>query len=833
MTLGRWHRGLAAVIPLFFFYPAASAQPVSSASSEAFFENRIRPLFTERCQECHNDRLKTSGLSVESRESILAGGTRGAAIVPGRPEQSLLVEAIHYEANPKMPPSGRLSGRQIEDLVQWISDGAKWGRPSVRPLETRAKHWSFQPVNRPEPPEVERAEWVRNPIDRFVLARLEAQGIRPSDEADKRTLLRRLSLDLTGLPPTPAEIRDFLEDESEESYQRVVDRLLASPHYGERWGRHWLDIAHYADSHGYSIDGERPIWKYRDWVIAALNKDLPFDRFVIEQVAGDLLPERSDDSLTATGFYRNTMINQEGGVDFEQYRVEAVVDRVNTTGEAFLGLTIGCARCHDHKFDPISQKDFFQLYAFFNSIDEVGGEFSDAEARKRLLEPVLEFGGPEEFAVRDALRKQVGLLEKELAEYGDQLDPSGLEPTVAEIAALPREKRTKLQQDVLSGVWRKLDPGYQARDRSIRALRKLEPQLEATLVLEERLVPRSTYIHRMGDFLRPGELVQPGAPAVLPPLRTSRYPTRLDLASWLVSPENPLTARVTVNRLWQRYFGLGIVETENDFGTQGTPPSHPALLDWLASELVARDWSLKAMHRLIVDSATYRQSSAARPELKELDPRNRLLARQNRLRLEAEIIRDVALAASGLLTPTIGGASVFPPQAEGAGRVTQVDRKWEAETGPNRYRRGMYTHFWRSAPHPGLVLFDAPNAQEAVTRRNRSNTPLQALTLLNDQAHTEFARALAARIPAAPGETPERELRHAFELCLGRLPTPREEERLLLFLEQMVDEFDSDPGAALEVVGATNRDRSGLSRQAAWTALSRVLLNLDEFVTRR
>jgi hypothetical protein len=598
-----------------------------------------------------------------------------------------------------------------------------------------------------------------------------------------------------------------------------VDRLLASKHYGERWGRHWLDLARYADSDGYTIDSPRQVWKYRDWVIEALNRDMPFDRFVIEQIAGDLLPEATTEQLIATGFHRNTPSNFEGGIDFEQYRVEAVADRVATTGSVFLGLTLGCARCHDHKYDPISQREFYQLFAFYNNTDEIA---SEAE-RYDFNRPFLELATPEEKAQREAFRAQFSALSRELAAYVKKLS---VQPPA------PGEARHR-------------DPGLQERVANLRALRRREPKVTTTLIMRELPAPRPAYVHVGGDFLQRGEPVKPGVPAVLAAKPVSG--NRLELAKWLVDAGNPLTARVTVNRMWQAYFGKGIVETESDFGLLGAAPTHAELLDWLATEFVTRGWSQKAMHRLMVTSATYMQSSKARAELAEIDPYNKLLARQARFRLEAEILRDSALASSGLLAPKIGGPSVYPPIPEGALAVTQVKREWPTATGPDRFRRGVYTFFFRSAPHPGLGLFDAPDATSSCTRRIRSNSPLQALTLLNDESFLEFARALGKRVlEEAPGNDGER-IEHAFLLALGRKPNPAERERLLRYLAVQRDEFRSDVTAASHLVikeevfdtspggkqaSEESVDPKLVPEWAAWTSVARVLFNLDDFLTR-
>ncbi len=831
-----------AVAPL----QAQTSPQTFSPEARLFFETNIRPLFDNNCKACHNDQTPSSGLSVGSRASLLVGGNRGPAVLPGRPGESLLLRVVRHQGSLKMPPTGKLPEKDIVTLARWVDLGAPWDKSSASDApRTSSEHWAFQPIRRSPEPKVGNSLFVRNGIDRFILARLEKEGLEPSTEVDRTTLIRRLGLDLLGLPPSPAEVDAFLADTRPDAYERLVDRLLQSPHYGERWARHWLDLARYADSNGYNIDGPRDIWLYRDWVINALNQDLPFDQFVIEQIAGDLLPDADEQQIIATGFHRNTLLNLEGGVDFEQYRVEAVVDRVSTTGSSLLGLTLGCARCHDHKYDPISQREFYQLYAFFNNIDELSGEHGE-EKRKTAHEPLLELGTPKQLARREAYRSQYGLLEKEFKEYEKALLPGQaewernlteeerkrLEPEIKETLAISPEKRNDFQKKAIEKVFKATDLGYTTRESGLAALEKVEPRVPRSMVMRELPAPREAYVQLGGDFLRRGIRVYPTVPSVLPPLAPRENPNRLDLARWLVAPQNPLTPRVTVNRIWQRFFGKGLVETENDFGTQGSPPSHPELLDWLASEFVARRWSLKAMHKLIVSSSTYRQSSRGRKKLSAVDPRNRLLGRQNRLRLEAETVRDSGLSVSGLLTRKVGGPSVFPPQPKGAGRVTQVDRKWTAETGPERYRRGMYTHFWRSSPHPGLMVFDAPDSTTSCTKRNRSNTPLQALTLLNDEAFYEFAQGLAARVlREAPSDRSER-IAYAFRLGLGRRPQPREQERLEGLLIAQRQDFMENPREAEAALSVELPPKTDPIEMAAWTAVSRVLLNLDEFVTR-
>ncbi len=730
-------------------------------AAEVDYTREVKPLLARSCVGCHGPTKQRSGLRLDTAAGMKKGGDSGPAVVPGDSGASRLVHAVTGANDvPVMPPKPpRLTAEEVAVVKKWIDQGAKAPAGEVAATAKEA-HWSFQPVKRPAVLEVKSGR-IRNPIDAFVLARLEADGIVPSPPAGRATLLRRLSFDLTGLPPMPAEVDAFLADARPDAYERAVERLLASPHYGERWGRHWLDLARYADSNGYSIDSPRSIWPYRDWVIKAMNHDLPFDRFTVEQLAGDLLPEATLDQKVATGFHRNTQINEEGGIDKEQFRVESVVDRVNTTGSVWLGLTVGCCQCHNHKFDPLAQKEYYQLFAFFNNQDEPNLPLGPADP-KRAAPPAK--GRPA---------------------------PGGL----------------------------------------------------TTMVLQERSKPRETHVLIGGDFTRQGVRVAPGTPAVLPPLPApegGRPANRLDLARWLVDPDNPLTARVAVNRVWGQYFGVGLVETENDFGAQGTPPSHPELLDWLADEFVRQGWSLKALHRIIVTSATYRQSSNVRPELTTADPRNRLLARQARLRLEAETVRDVCLAASGLLSPHLGGPSVFPPQPEGVGQLTQVKRNWVASRGPDRYRRGMYTHFWRSAPHPALAVFDGPDAGTTCTRRNRSNTPLQALTLLNDAGFTEYAYGLAARVLLdGPGGGDDR-VGYAFRLCLGRSPSEPELTRLTAFLAKQEARYAEDAKAAEDLLegggpaGQKLNEVSGVpdSQKAALVLLARVLLNLDEFITR-
>lgn len=741
----------------------AVAGLMAQSPDAQFFEAQVRPILRANCWGCHSEANTTSGLSLQTRESILRGGNRG-------PSVDIILNAARHVGDLKMPPNKKLTSEQVAVIEKWAAAGLPMPENLVKSKRPGASHWAFQPVVRPGLPTVSNAGWVCNDIDRFILAKMEASQVAPSAEADRITLLRRLSLDLTGLPPTVEELKQFVADKSTDAYEKQVERLLASKHYGERWGRHWLDIARYADSDGYTIDAPRDIWMYRDWVIEATHQDKPFNEFVIEQMAGDQLPNPTVPQLVATGFHRNTTSNYEGGIDFEQYRVEAVADRVATTGAAFLGLTLGCARCHDHKYDPVSQREYYQLFAYFNNTDEV-----DKEAERKFFnKPFLEIGSESEKA--------------EFAEWQQKI--------------INAEERMRKRLESYSGDPTK-DETLVGIEKELATLRRNKPKLPRTMIMKDLAERRPAYIHLGGDFMRKGAAVETGVPGFLPQAGNSSG-TRLALAQWLVDPKNPLTPRVTVNRVWQKYFGRGIVDSESDFGTQGDKPTHPELLDWLASEFIAKGWSQKALHRLIVTSATYRQASTAR----SVDPENKLFSRQNRLRLDAEIIRDASLVASGLFAPKVGGPSVYPPQPAGVYQVTQVRREWKTSTGEDRYRRGMYTFFQRSAPHPSLIVFDAPDSSVSCTRRNRSNTPLQALTQLNDEASAEFAQALAKRMTSV-GESDSARLAAGFEIALGRAPRADEKDRFLRFVRVQRD-----------------------SQQEPWVAVARVLINLDEFLTR-
>ncbi len=826
------------------------------------FLKDIQPVLKKHCTGCHGAALQMNGLRLDAGEPALKGGYAGPAIVPGKSAESALIRRVTSdEETVRMPPAGpRLSEAEVAALRGWIDAGARWPESLMKPAVTRrtSNHWSFQPIRRPQPPAVKRPARVRNPIDRFVFARLETERLSPSPEAGRATLLRRASLDLAGLPPTPKEVEEFLADRRPDAYERAVDRLLASPHYGERWARPWLDLAHYADSDGYEKDLARPhAWRYRQWVIDALNRDLPFDRFTMEQLAGDLLPDRGVETLVATGFLRNTLTNREAGVDRAEARFEQIVNRANTVATTWLGLTMGCAQCHDHKYDPLSQKDYYQFFSFFDRAQEdtieapapgelgpylrslpeyrkkreaLLGEYDvpalQAMWEERLIRSIKEAGWSPEWdfsltSMRAMFDNAVKVLLKTPAERAEAerlrltdyfVHRTGVAPD------MPKEKMERLKE-----LRKKLDGLDDTLPRPT----------QAHVILDDPAAPQ-TCIAMKGDWRRKGVPVTEGVPAVLPPLAATGRASRLDLARWLASSENPLTARVVVNRAWQEFFGRGIVRTSEDFGITGDKPTHPELLDWLASEL--RDngrsmgWSMKKLHRLIVTSATYRQSSRFRPELKERDPENALLARQSRIRLPAELIRDSALAAAGLLDTRIGGRSVRPPQPAGVDQLTYANSfKWTPSEGPERYRRGLYIHFQRTAPYPMLMNFDEPDSNVACTRRTRSNTPLQALNLLNDEVFFEAAQAMAWRVEreAVSGTGPGTaagvgdRVSHAFRLALGREPAEREHSRLLRLYDQVAD--NRTPGS---FSGGYAVAPTGL------VAVCRAILNTDEFITR-
>jgi hypothetical protein len=724
-------------------------------------------------------------------------------------------------------------------LKSWIDSGASFPASAKSAEKAKPALWSFQPLGKPPAPEVKTAGWARNAIDKFVLARLEKESITPSVEASKTTLLRRLSLDLTGLPPTPAELADFLNDTSAGAYERQVERLLQSPHYGEKWSRQWLDLAHYADSDGYEKDLPRPYaWRYRNWVIDALNNDLPFDRFTTEQLAGDLLPNPTVNQLVATGFLRQTLTNREAGVDRDEARFEQLVNRVNTVSTVWLGLTMGCSQCHNHKYDPITQKDYYSMFAFFEQAEEaeidapMAGELGPylsalPEYEKKRAALLAEYGVPElmpqwEEKMREAITQPGKTPEWDFA----LTSMKAMFDHAQRVLMTAAGKRTPRDQKRLTDyfVFRnstavgldkdKIEKLKELRKKLEEAEKSLPPFTQAYVTVAAQDAPQSA-IHIRGDWKQKGIPVDAGVPAALPAAAGKGKLTRLDLAKWLVSRENPLTARVAVNRAWQEFFGRGLVKTSEDFGMTGEKPTHPELLDWLASDFIDNGWSLKNLHRTIVLSATYRQSSKSRPEIDARDPENTLLARQTRMRLPAELVRDNALYVSGLLNTDVGGRSVRPPQPAGVAELGYGGIKWNTDSGKDRYRRGLYIHFQRTTPYPMLMTFDAPDSNVACTRRARSNTPLQSLNLLNDEVFFEAAKAMAWRVERETQGGLSNRLEYAFRLALARDPNDKERQRLAQYHDNQAQIFE--------------REKAGYT---PWLGVSRVLLNLDEFITR-
>ncbi len=1012
-------------------FGVVAALPAPAATVD--FKRDVQPIFEQRCVECHGEKKQKSGVRLDKRSGAFGVSDSGKpAIVPGKSAESLLVQRIITDQEEEvMPPKGgKLTAEQVATLRAWIDAGAAWPEAEER------RHWSYEkPVLERGTRNAERG----NPIDGFVRARLAKEGLKPSPKAERATLIRRVSLDVIGLPPTLAEVEAFVNDKSPNAFEKVVDRLLASPRYGERWARPWLDMARYADTQGYEKDNRRSVWPYRDWVIRALNTDMPFDQFTIEQIAGDLLPDATQDQKTATGFHRNTMTNTEGGTDDEEFRYEAMVDRVNTTWAVWMGSTFNCAQCHNHKSDPFSTREYYEFMAFLNSTadsdkdneaptmkvfkpgqeaqlaklrDETKGAekmFTGLAARPEiaqaqqaweqktiagltnwtLLDPTnfvsaggatltkpdgksiqaggenptndtytvtASFGPGRLGAVRlevleSGERKSLGRHENggfvlagfELSANGKRLgfkraaadfsqknfeienvltgrgdgwavatfeeknkgvrrsawfalsntvefkEPVALTLTlrhsdrhplanierfrlstaanadaasssvspsneVRTILLTAADKRDKKQARALREHFQSIAPELKQPREAMAAAKKAEKEyldaIPVTSVMEERKEPRVTKRHVRGAYLNTAEEVTPGTPATMHPFPAGTPTNRLGLARWIVSTNNPLTARVVVNRYWEQLFGKGIVETMEEFGKQGEPPSHPELLDWLAWEFMAplgrnderasgssfvtrhsplppRPWSMKALLRTLVMSETYQQSSRVTPELLAKDPFNRLLARGPRVRLEGEMVRDQALAVSGLLSPKLGGPSVMPPQPDGVWQVVYSGDKWETSKGEDKYRRGLYTFWRRSMPHPMMTSFDAPSREFCVLRRSRSNTPLQALNILNDPAFVECAQALARKASKEQGGVRGR-VEFLFRTCLSRAPSKAEVARLSKLYEEQLANYRGEVKAAVLMAGG----ETDAAELAAWTVVANVLLNLDEMITK-
>jgi hypothetical protein len=828
--------GRAAIVLLLFTVISGRATAQDRRPAENFGRD-ILPILSDNCFLCHGPDAKArkGGLRLDTQDGALR--KTEPIILPGKSAASELVQRIvSGDAEKLMPPpksNRKLTRRQIELLKRWIDDGAVWG-----------KHWAFEAPRRPPLPTVRERNWVRNAIDPFVLTRLEAEGLRPSPEAPRETLIRRVSLDLAGLPPTPQEVDAFLRDRSPNAYEKVVDRLLASPHYGERMVWDWLDAARYADSNGYQGDGERTMWPWRDWAVSALNQNMPFDQYTIWQLAGDLLPNATTEQKLATGFCRNHMINGEGGRIAEENRIDYVMDMAETTGTVWLGLTFNCCRCHDHKFDPLAQREYYQLFAYFNQTPITGGG-GDPQSK-----PVVELPPRGHAAALEQLSQKIraAAREVEIAELKlfprPEGEPASVSPKAAGLkggvlTALETDPvdRGRGQIEQLEKNWEKTEPAYVAllkkQRAAIDARDAFAKAVPRVMVMEDMAKPRETFILLRGSYEKPTTKVSVGVPSILSPLPADAPKNRLGLARWLVSPENPLTARVTVNRAWQQFFGMGLVKTPEDFGVQGETPSHPELLDWLATEFRS-DWDVKALHRLIVTSATYRQSSKVTPPLVERDPLNRLLGRGPRFRLPSWMIRDQALAASGLLVRTLGGPPVKPYQPTGVWEeATFGNKRYQQDKGDALYRRSVYT-FWRRIVGP-TEIFDSAPRQTCIVKPTRTNSPLHALTTLNDVTYVEAARVLAERVLTTAGPSPEERVDLTFRLVLARKPTDAERQVLLAAVARVQREFAADPAAAkkLVAVGESKRnEKLDVVEHAAYAALCAAILNLDEALTK-
>jgi hypothetical protein len=838
-TVDRHPRVLAlGVLALGFSIDLRAAQPVD-------FNRDIRPILSENCYQCHGPdaNKRKADLRLDTREGLFRKGNEARNLAPGKPEESDLFERIASDDDEiRMPPprSGhRLSRPQVALVRTWIEQGAEW-----------KGHWAYLPLTRPEIPELAKACGpLLNPIDRFIRASLAAQGLSPSPEADRTTLLRRLSFDLTGLPPAPEEIDAFLADTHADAYERLVDRLLASPHYGERMALFWLDLVRYADTTGYHSDNHVDIYLFRDYVIGAFNRNKPFDRFTVEQLAGDLLPAKSEETTIGSGYNRLLQTTQEGGGQAKEYLAKYSADRVRNASTVWLGATMGCAECHDHKFDPFTTKEFYRFAAFFADLKETAvgvqeptrfpspaqaAALRDIELRRVPLVEVLNRSTPE--------------LEAERVAWENSLRASPSAPTakdvpkaLLEVVKLEPDKRTAEQAKLLVEHYRTIAPRLEPVRKEIDALQKRRQEIESkvpTSLVSASIAPRVMRILPRGNWLdESGPVVTPDVPASLPSLGVrDRRATRLDLARWLTSSENPLVARVAVNRLWKLAFGQGLVATLDDFGSQGVWPTHPELLDWLACEFRDGGWDVKATLKRMVMSETYRQSSLPRASDSKLDTSNKWLSRQNRFRLDAEMVRDNALAASGLLAPHIGGPSAKPYQPPGYWAFLNFPtRDYVADKGEGLYRRGLYTYWQRTFLHPSLLAFDASSREECVVQRPRSNTPIQALVTLNDPTYVEASRALAARLLREGGSDPGSRLDRACRLMLGRTPRPAEREILLELALKHDEQYRSDPAAARELLGVGEAPvPRGVdpAELAAWTSVSRVLLNLHETITR-
>jgi hypothetical protein len=815
----------------------ASAQPTGKVQ----FSRDVLPILSTHCFTCHGPdaKLQKAGLRLDLFETAtkkLKSGSR--AVVPGNVKDSELIGRIFAaEPSERMPPSSAkktLTDAEKALLKRWIEEGAEYQR-----------HWAFVVPKRPALPAVKDKGWVRNPIDQLLLARMEKEGLKPTPEADRYTLARRLAIDLTGLPPTIEMADRFANDKSPDAYEKYVDRLLDMPGYGERWAHVWLDLARYADSNGYATDSGRTIWKYRDWVIDAINKNMPYDRFTIEQIAGDMVPGATQEQILATAFHRNTLTNDEGGTSDEEFRCVAVVDRVNTTMQVWMGLTMACAQCHDHKYDAITQEEYFRMFAIFNQSED--SDKSD--------------NSPNLVVISDTEKKQKADLEGKLTGLEMQLlaanpkfdeaqakweaDKKATDKAPAnikKILGVDAKKRNDAQKLEVTKYYRSTLPELKATADQITAARKQYDAVKGVPTPIMRDLPekqkRVTKIHIRGNFLDQGKQVEPGVPALLHPLVKGQPANRLTLANWLVSPDNPLTARVTVNRYWEQIFGLPLVESPDDFGIRGKHPTHPELLDWLAVEFsTTMQWDVKKLLKAMVTSAAYRQASTVTPALIERDPENRWLARGPRFRSTAEVIRDQSLYVAGLLSPKMYGAPVRPPRPKlGLTAAFGGTTDWDTSSGEDKYRRALYTQWRRTTPYPSMTTFDAPARTVCTISRPRTNTPLQALVTLNDPVYVEAAQALGRRMVKEGGTTLESRLQYGFRLVLTRPAREIELKRLTELYTKAQVKYAVDPKLAAKMAtDPLGPLPAGLQapEMAAWTVVGNVLLNLDEAFAKR
>ncbi len=817
---------LAAVVPLI-----AGATSCLTAASPIEFNRDIRPILSDNCFACHGPDADTrkAGLRLDTEGGLFSRSKDGRPIVePGSPSNSdLFSRLIHPTPDDRMPPpesKKKLTPVQVETINEWIRQGAKW-----------QGHWFFIPPARVALPETGNADWPRNAIDRFILSRLEKEGLTPSPETDRRTLIRRLHFDLAGLPPTPAAVEAFA-DGSPDAYEKAVDRLLKSKHFGERMAVHWLDLVRYADTVGYHGDQEMNISPYRDYVIRAFNDNLPFDRFTIEQLAGDLLPDATMWQKVASGFNRLNMTTEEGGAQPGEYLAKYAADRVRAVGTVWMAATLGCAECHNHKYDPYTQKDFYSLAAYFADIKEVG-KYPGRSGRP----PEMPVPTPGEAAKLEDLDARIHQLQSRVDDLKKKLADIPVEGELRLALRLKPEKRNQDDQKLVAEFYQKHSPELGGTQRELddrmNERKALKARIRRTLI-SESVKPRVVRVLHRGNWMdASGEVVQPATPAFLKEDAAAEgRRSRLDLARWLVSRDNPLTARAFVNRLWKLFYGSGISKALDDLGSQGELPTHPELLDWLAVEFMDSGWDMKHMVKLMVMSSAYRQTSVAPGDLVERDPYNRLYARQSRWRLEAEFIRDNSLAISGLLVDKLGGVAARPYQPAGYYKhLNFPTRKYQPDENENQYRRGVYTHWQRTYLHPSMLAFDAPSREECIAERPVSNTPSAALALLNDPSHVEAARAFAQRILGEGGNGTKTRLDWAFLRAVSRKPNVRESTILANLLNTQLQDFQRDKAtaqASLEVGLSKPPPDTDPAELAAWTAVARALLNLNETITR-